>query len=211
MRLSCLQINGSRSWSKNGLFGKLCSKDNVSCVIPISRAMFTVYCRHPHIYGIDLASPSELIAHHRDEAEIANHVGAAKVIFQKLSDLEAACAEQSPREHQQFEVGVFCGSYATPVEEDYFEHLDRIRGKSRKLKILENAREAVVGGFADARELQIAVNGIQVADNGEVIPSPSRHTRHPSSANSHEAQDDEAQPRDRMDIALHNLRDYPRG
>ena len=38
--------------------------------------------RHPHIYGIDLATPSELIAHNRDDDAIALHIGAKKVIFQ---------------------------------------------------------------------------------------------------------------------------------
>ena len=38
--------------------------------------------RHPHIYGIDLALPSELIAHDRTADEIATHIGASKVIFQ---------------------------------------------------------------------------------------------------------------------------------
>ena len=47
--------------------------------------------RHPHIYGIDLASPSELIAHKRTVDEIATHIGAEKVIFQALDDLVDAC------------------------------------------------------------------------------------------------------------------------
>ena len=62
-------------------------------------------CRHPHIYGIDLASPSELIAHHRDETAIAKHIGAVKVIYQDLEDLKQACATLSPRPNQEFEVG----------------------------------------------------------------------------------------------------------
>lgn len=69
--------------------------------------------RHSHIYGIDLASPSELIAHTRNEDDIAKHIGAEKVIFQTLDDLKAACAEISPRKNQAFEVGVFCGSVSS--------------------------------------------------------------------------------------------------
>ena len=70
-----------------------------------SAAQANIPPRHPHIYGIDLASPSELIAHHRDEAEIARHIGAKKVIYQSLDDLRQACAELSPRPNQEFEVG----------------------------------------------------------------------------------------------------------
>lgn len=50
--------------------------------------------RHPHIYGIDLASPSELIAHKRSVDEIATHIGAEKVIFQALEDLIDACRRE---------------------------------------------------------------------------------------------------------------------
>ena len=126
--------------------------------------------------------------------------------------MEAACAELSPRPNQQFEVGVFCGSYVTPVEDDYFEHLDRIRGKSKKLKILESAREAVAGGFAGVKELQIAANGAHVTYNGEVAPlsptgAPFRQT---AKADGQGLEVEEHEPRERMDIALHNFRDYAR-
>lgn len=81
--------------------------------------------------GIDLASPTELVAHERDRFEIAKHIGAEEVIYQDLGDLKACCAELSPRATQDFEVGVFCGKYITPVPEGYFEHLDELRGKAR--------------------------------------------------------------------------------
>ncbi|KAI7576710.1 Amidophosphoribosyltransferase, partial [Hortaea werneckii] len=110
-----------------------------SCAPPITNA---------HIYGIDLASPSELIAHHRNQEEIAKHIGADGVIYQSLPDLTSACAQDSPRDpaSQKFEVGVFCGKYITPVSNEYFEHLERARGQARKMKVMEKAREAVMQG-----------------------------------------------------------------
>jgi amidophosphoribosyltransferase len=123
---------------------------------------------HRHIYGIDLASSSELIAHHRDSAAIAKHIGADDVVYQNLGDLESACARLSPRDPatQKFEVGVFCGKYVTPVDKGYFEHLERIRGENRKQKVMEKAREAVVHGTANPQQIRMAAKGVvSSADN----------------------------------------------
>lgn len=175
--------------------------------------------RHAHIYGIDLASPSELIAHHRDEESIAKHIGAVRVIYQTLDDLKAACAELSPRPNQEFEVGVFCGSYVTPVQAGYFEHLERVRGETKKLKVMEQAREAVANGFAGDEEIQIATNGVEVDEKGQVVPATKRDSvvertsngPGPGQANGKRRQDGDGKsspPRARMDISLHNFNDF---
>lgn len=162
---------------------------------------------HAHIYGIDLASTQELVAHNRDRFAIAEHVGAEEVIFQSLEDLKAACADLSPRDPktQTFEIGVFCGKYVTPVTEGYFEHLERVRGKSRKLKVLDAAREAVVHGVAGERELELITHGATITSAGEVVPE--RNGKHLNGdLNGHERrkrerEDSEALPvRDRQDI-----------
>ncbi len=127
---------------------------------------------HAHIYGIDLADPKELIAHGRTRFHIAEHIGAEEVIFQSLDDLKAACAELSPRgPTQEFEVGVFCGDYVTPVDKGYFEHLERIRGENKKSKVLENAREAIIHGVGGEAELELVVNGAAVTANGDIVPN----------------------------------------
>ena len=181
--------------------------------------------RHPHIYGIDLASPSELIAHERDDHAIALHIGAKKVIFQELDDLKEACAQAVPagmtaRENQEFEVGVFNGEYVTPVPEGYFNHIEKIRGQTKKMKIMENAREAVANGLAGKEEIRIATNGAEVNDDGKVVPAPANtvngtiamngngvlHT--PSSKRKLGDEEEEAPPKHRMDIGLHNQADF---
>lgn len=133
-----------------------------SCAPPITNA---------HIYGIDLASSSELIAHHRDSDAIAKIIGADAVVYQTLPDLIEACAALSPRDpsSQKFEVGVFCGKYVTPVEDDYFEHLERIRGETRKIKVMESAREAVAQGVADTSQIEMAAKGAEVDQHGNVV------------------------------------------
>lgn len=108
--------------------------------------------RHPHIYGIDLASTSELIAFHKSPSEIARLIGADEVIFQTLPDLIAACAELSPRDPatQQFEVGIFTGDYTTPIDDGYLEHLEQSRGGVQKRKAEAKARQTWINDFAAA-------------------------------------------------------------
>ena len=188
-----------------------------SCAPPITNA---------HIYGIDLASPSELIAHHRSEKDIAQHIGADAVIYQSLQDLETACAQESPRDKatQKFEVGVFCGKYVTPVPDEYFNHLERVRGETRKQKVVEKAREAVMQGVADEKQVKMAANGVDVDDQGEVVARDSGsddETRIPKrqkvdkpgrTANEHTEEEQRQQQKSGVreqsqDVALHNLND----
>ncbi|PBP24729.1 amidophosphoribosyltransferase [Diplocarpon rosae] len=174
---------------------------------------------HAHIYGIDLASPQELVAHNRDRKAIAAHIGAEEVIFQSLKDLKAACAEESPRENQEFEVGVFCGKYVTPVTDGYFEHLERVRGESKKLKVLESAKKAVINGVASDQDLDLIKKGVQVDDSGNIVPATAGVVNggkvNDLDLNSHERlkrerDDSDAPPvRDRHDISLHNFANEP--
>ena len=189
-----------------------------SCAPPIT---------HAHIYGIDLASPSELIAHQRTSDDIAEHVGADDVIYQSLADLESACAQESPRDpaKQKFEVGVFCGKYVTPVPDNYFAHLERIRGETRKLKVLESAREAVRMGTAGESQIKMAANGVDVTNSGDVVARDSGsdgETRLPKRQkverlenmngrpDGHQEDRRPSEHRDRQDIAIHNLNDEER-
>ncbi|EPE26679.1 N-terminal nucleophile aminohydrolases (Ntn hydrolases) [Glarea lozoyensis ATCC 20868] len=175
---------------------------------------------HAHIYGIDLASPNELVAHNRDRRDIARHIGAEEVIYQSLDDLKAACAELSPRgPTQEFEVGVFCGKYATPVTEEYFEHLERIRGESKKLKVLQGAKEMLMTGQAGETELELITKGAAVAKNGQVIPDLANGTNgnsfkddiHGHARRKRERDNSNTPPvRDREDISMHNFANEPR-
>jgi amidophosphoribosyltransferase len=174
-----------------------------SCAPPITNA---------HIYGIDLASPDELIAHQRDSAGIADAIGAEAVIYQSLKDLEEACAQDSPRDPktQRFEVGVFCGKYVTPVGEEYFKHMEQMRGEAKKMKVLDGARQAVRFGVADEAEVRMAAHGVDVTEQGDVVAA-GENAHQSNGVKSVGAKSGEAPrivSRDSQDIAMHNFNDY---
>ena len=164
------------------------------------------------------------IAHRRSVEEIAAHVGAAKVIFQSLEDLVDACREAaSPgttsSESQEFEVGVFNGQYVTPVPEGYFTHLERVRGESKKMKVIASARQAVADGMADDQEMLIALNGAEITSDGAIVPSsPAATPDSPRLTNGNQSllraqkrrrtMDEETQPERRQDISIENQDDY---
>ena len=123
----------------------------------VDRDMDADGCSHPHLYGIDVASTSELIAHSKSNAEIAEAIGAEQIIYQTLDDLKFACASASPESKVEgFEVGVFCGEYITPVREGYFEHLENVRRRTRRMKEQEIAKAKIVNGVAEEEDVRVA-------------------------------------------------------
>ncbi|MFC0180097.1 amidophosphoribosyltransferase [Thorsellia kenyensis] len=90
--------------------------------------------RFANVYGIDMPSVTELIAHDRQLEEIRQLIGADKLIFQDLEDLKAAIREENPQ-LTEFDCSVFDGIYASDeVNEAYFNRLEAIR-KADKLAI----------------------------------------------------------------------------
>ncbi|KPA54254.1 amidophosphoribosyltransferase [Photobacterium leiognathi subsp. mandapamensis] len=88
--------------------------------------------RFPNVYGIDMPSANELIAHGREVDEISNIIGADGLIFQDLQDLVDAVAEGNP-DIKLFETSVFNGNYVTgDVNQEYLEYLDALRSDDSK-------------------------------------------------------------------------------
>ena len=89
--------------------------------------------RYPNIYGIDMPSPDELVAHARSEKEIEQLLGCDWLIYQDLSDLEAAVA--GPKfPGRKFDSSCFSGEYVTGVEPGYFERIEQLRSDEAKKK-----------------------------------------------------------------------------
>lgn len=89
--------------------------------------------RFPNVYGIDMPSANELIAHGREVDEIRQLIGADDLIFQDLTDLIAAVREENP-DITTFECSVFNGVYVTKdIDQAYLDYLENLR-KDDQLK-----------------------------------------------------------------------------
>ncbi len=87
--------------------------------------------RYPNIYGIDMPAATELIAHGKTEAEVAQAIGADKLIYQNLDDLIDAITTGNP-ELKKFDCSVFTGEYITGESESYFTELESKRNDAKK-------------------------------------------------------------------------------
>ena len=88
--------------------------------------------RFPNVYGIDMPSAKELIAHGRSDEEIEKIIGADKLIYQDLEDLIETCREGNPK-IKRFDTSVFDGNYVTgDIDEAYLKALDDRRNDRTK-------------------------------------------------------------------------------
>ncbi len=88
--------------------------------------------RYPNVYGIDMPSAQELIAHGRSEEEVAEAIGADKLIFQDLDDLIDA-VHRGNTSITRFDTSVFNGEYVTKgITSLYLEQLELLRSDSAK-------------------------------------------------------------------------------
>ena len=90
--------------------------------------------RYPNVYGIDMPSANELIAHGRSDSEVGEIIGADWIIYQDLEDLIASGVEGN-KQIKRFECSVFNGEYITgDVDQSYLNRIDQLRNDSAKQK-----------------------------------------------------------------------------
>ena len=94
--------------------------------------------RYPNIYGIDMPAASELIAHGKTEEEVAEAIGADRMIYQTLEDLIDSIREGNSH-LQSFDTSVFTGQYITGEGKEYFDRLQKERSDKAKIKRVEEA------------------------------------------------------------------------
>ena len=88
--------------------------------------------RYPNVYGIDMASHEEFVAHNRTVEEITKIIGADKLIYQDLDDLIAA-VQHGNKKIKHFDCSCFNGEYVTQdVDDAYFNRLSDERNDTAK-------------------------------------------------------------------------------
>jgi amidophosphoribosyltransferase len=88
--------------------------------------------RYPNVYGIDMPSAEELIAHGRTEEQVAQAIGADRLFFQDLDDLRKTVKAGNPS-IRAFEDSVFSGHYITEdVTTEYLTELAAERNDDAK-------------------------------------------------------------------------------
>jgi amidophosphoribosyltransferase len=104
--------------------------------------------RYPNVYGIDMPSANELIAHGRTDHEVGQIIGADWMIYQDLDDLIASGTEGNENV-KRFECSVFDGNYVTgDVNKAYLDRIDGLRNDSAKQKVdlgVEPKKGQVIG------------------------------------------------------------------
>ncbi|EMR12929.1 amidophosphoribosyltransferase [Methylophaga lonarensis MPL] len=87
--------------------------------------------RYPNVYGIDMPSASEFVAHNRDVEEIAKELGVDWLIYQDLDDLVEAIKKKSNVE--RFDTSCFDGNYITgDIDATYLYYIDALRNDNSK-------------------------------------------------------------------------------
>ncbi len=98
--------------------------------------------RYPNVYGIDMPSANELIAHGRSIDEICKEIGADKLVYQELDGLIDAVQRGNPSIHN-FDTSVFSGDYVTgDVNQHYLQQLELLRSDAAREEDRQGTEDA---------------------------------------------------------------------
>ena len=102
---------------------------------PAGPGMFAPPVRDPNVYGIDMPTRSELIAHGRSDEEIQRLIEADGLVYQDIDAMKRSVSELGPH-RTSFEASCFDGVYVcgdvTPV------YLDRLEAARELAAIAES-------------------------------------------------------------------------
>ena len=105
--------------------------------------------RYPNVYGIDMASKNEFVAHNKTTEEVCKTIGADKLIYQNLDDLIWSVQQGNPH-IKSFDCSCFDGNYLTKdIDEPYLNNLEAQRSDNAKLGNISNESSELIYNDAD--------------------------------------------------------------
>jgi len=105
--------------------------------------------RYPNVYGIDMASKNEFVAHNKTTEEVCKTIGADKLIYQNLDDLIWSVQQGNP-DIKSFDCSCFDGNYLTKdIDEPYLDNLEAQRSDNAKLGNISNESSELIYNDAD--------------------------------------------------------------
>ncbi|MGD9601329.1 MAG: amidophosphoribosyltransferase, partial [Gammaproteobacteria bacterium] len=88
----------------------------------------------PNVYGIDMPTSEELVAHRRTVDEVCRLLGADRLIYQDLDDL-VECARRGNPAIEAFDLSCFNGCYVTgDISEGYLSQVQLLRSDEAKAR-----------------------------------------------------------------------------
>ncbi len=105
--------------------------------------------RYPNVYGIDMASKNEFIAHNKTTDEVCQSIGADKLIYQNLKDLIWSVKQGNP-DILSFDCSCFDGKYLTKdIDTPYLDNLEARRSDQAKQDNITNESSELIYNDAD--------------------------------------------------------------
>lgn len=117
--------------------------------------------KFPNVYGIDMPTKEELLAHrHTEMSDIAKAIGTDRIIYQDIQDLENSILDESTASNSDvkgFDCSCFTGKYVTELGSDYLSNLAKQRTFDR--------------GDAAAISASNALDTLQITEGGRKSPT----------------------------------------
>ena len=105
--------------------------------------------RYPNVYGIDMASKNEFVAHNKTTEEVCKTIGADKLIYQNLDDLIWSVQQGNPN-IKNFDCSCFDGNYLTKdIDKPYLDNLEVQRSDKAKKGNISNESSELIYNDAD--------------------------------------------------------------
>ena len=105
--------------------------------------------RYPNVYGIDMASKNEFVAHNKTDNEICQSIGADKLVYQDLEDLIWS-VQQGNSDILRFDCSCFDGKYITnDIDNDYLITIEALRSDDAKEKNVTNENSELIYNQVD--------------------------------------------------------------